>query len=219
MVIALLSLSVWLTGIVTAQVPQLINYQGRVTVGGTNVTGNYNFRFALVNTTGAVTYWSNGTSSVSLSVNKGLYSVLLGDTSVPNMAALPASVFTNSDVRLRVWFDGGSGLQQLSPDQRIAAVGYAMMAGNVPDGAITSNKLAAGAVGTSQLASNLANAIVPWQVAGGTQIQAAPNTGYILTNAAQSIVALPTTANVGDVVRVSGSGTGSWVVMSHASKL
>jgi len=113
---------------VPAQVPQMIHYQGRVTVGGTNVTGNYNFRFALVNTTGAVTYWSNGTAAVSLSVNKGLYSVLLGDTNVPNMAALSASVFTNSDVRLRVWFDPGSGLQQLGPDQRISAVGFALQA-------------------------------------------------------------------------------------------
>jgi hypothetical protein len=42
------------------------------------------------------------------------------------MAAIPVSAFTNTNVRLRVWFNGGSGLQQLSPDPRIAAVGYAM---------------------------------------------------------------------------------------------
>jgi hypothetical protein len=87
------------------------------------------------------TFWSNDGSSVagsqtvsavSLTVTKGLYSVVLGDTTVPNMTlAVPAVVFTNSDVNLRVWFDDGvHGVQQLSPDQRIAAAGYAMQAQN-----------------------------------------------------------------------------------------
>ena len=112
------------------------------------------------------TFWSNGTAAVSVSVTKGLYSVLLGDTNIPNMmCAIAATVFTNSDVRLRVWFaPQGSALQQLSPDQRIATVGYALMANGVApgaittamlsDGAVTGNKLAAGAVGAAQLAPN-----------------------------------------------------------------
>jgi len=80
------------------------------------------------------TFWSNGTSAVSVPVNKGLYSVLLGDTSLPNMeTAVPALVFTNSDVRLRVWFnDGMTGFQQLSPDPRIGAAGYALVTATVP---------------------------------------------------------------------------------------
>ena len=91
--------------------------------------------------------------------------MLLGDATLPGMAIVPATVFANSDVRLRVWFnDGTNGSQLLTPDQRIAAVGYAMMTGNVPDGTITtaklansavvSTKIADGAVGTSQLAGN-----------------------------------------------------------------
>lgn len=146
-----------------AQVPQLINYQGRITVGGTNVTGAGQFQFALVNTGASQTYWSNGVSAVSVTVTKGLYSVLLGDA---GMNAIPPTVFTNSEVWLRVWFEG----QQLVPDQRIAAVGYAMMGANVPDGVITSNKLAdnavtsaklaAGAVGSSHLATNAVTASI-----------------------------------------------------------
>ena len=144
-----------------AQVPQIINYQGRVAVGTLNFDGSGSFKFALVNTNGTVTYWSNDgtsiaglqpTSAVTLTVVKGLYSVLLGDTALTNMTAVPASVFNNADVRLRVWFnDGTNGSQLLTPDQRIAAVGYAMMAGNVPDGAITSAKIATGAVTNTQL--------------------------------------------------------------------
>lgn len=117
-----------------AQTPQLINYQGRVAVGTANFEGTGLFKFALVNTDGTTTYWSNDGSSsnglepsasVSIPVSKGLYSVLLGS----NMQAVPATVFANSDVRLRVWFnDGVNGSQLLTPDQRIAAVGYALVA-------------------------------------------------------------------------------------------
>ena len=124
-------------GFCRAQVPQLINFQGRVVVGSVNFTGNGQFKFALVNTDGSNTYWSNDgtstagsqpTASVILSVNQGLYSLLLGDSSLTNMSAVPASVFSNTDVRLRVWFnDGTHGFQLLTPDQRIASVGYAVL--------------------------------------------------------------------------------------------
>lgn len=124
-----------------AQVPQLISYQGRMVVGTTNFDGPGQFKFALVDATGANTYWSNDgssvagsqpTNAVSLTVTKGFYSVLLGDATLTNMTVVPATVFTNPDVRLRVWFnDGSTGFQLLTPDQRIAAVGYAMMAAGV----------------------------------------------------------------------------------------
>ena len=114
-----------------AQVPQMINYQGRVVVGGTNFTGTGQFKFALVDGA-ATTFWSNGTAAVSLTVTNGLYSVLLGDA---GMNPVPYTVFTNGDVRLRVWFDDGvHGSQLFSPDQRIASVGYAHVAAMVMGG-------------------------------------------------------------------------------------
>jgi hypothetical protein len=146
----LLSLAIMLLGTYAqAQVPQVINYQGRIVVGTTNFNGTGQFKFALVDAAGTTTYWSNdGTSSggsqptnaVSLTVTNGLYSVLLGDTTIANMtSAVPGSVFNNSDVRLRVWFNDGTHLSQLlTPDQRIAAVGYAMVAGGVRLPATTS---------------------------------------------------------------------------------
>ena len=152
-----------LVTLASAQVPQMINYQGRVAVGdpAVNFDGTGEFKFALVNEDGSASYWSNDgtstegsepTAAVSLTVTKGLYSVLLG----ANMTAIPSSVFANSEVHLRVWFDDGSnGSQLLTPDQRIVAVGYAMVASTVVDGAITSEKIATGAVGNTQLASGL----------------------------------------------------------------
>jgi hypothetical protein len=107
-------------------------------IGTANFNGTGQFKLALVNATGTQTYWSNDGSSttgsqptqaVTLTVANGLYSVLLGDTALANMTAIPNAVFANSDVRLRVWFNGGAGFQQLTPDQRIVSVGYALMAG------------------------------------------------------------------------------------------
>jgi formylglycine-generating enzyme required for sulfatase activity len=136
----------------TAQVPQIINYQGRVAVGNpaVNFNGTGQFKFALVQGASSTLLWKNDgsagdtepASAVTLAVTKGLYSVLLGDTTLTNMTAIPNSVFASADVRLRVWFnDGTNGSQLVSPDQRLAAVGYSIMAANVPDRAITSAKL------------------------------------------------------------------------------
>lgn len=163
---ALAALLALFTPALRAQVPQMISYKGRVAVGAVNFDGSGQFKFALVNSDGTSRYWTNSAdttpadgvpdNAVTLAVTKGLYSVLLGNTTLTAMTAISNSVFANSDVRLRVWFnDGTNEFQLLTPDQRIAAVGYAIMAGNVADGAITAAKIAAGAVGTPQLASNL----------------------------------------------------------------
>ncbi len=136
-----LALTLALATTLPAQVPQLLNYQGRVAVGTTNFDGPGQFKFAFVNADGSTTYWSNDgtssngsepTSAVALAVTKGLYSVLLGDTTLANMVAIPNNVFSNEQVYLRIWFDDGvNGSQLLTPDQRIAAVGYALTAGGL----------------------------------------------------------------------------------------
>lgn len=127
------------TALSAAQVPQIISYQGDLKLYGTNFSGPAQFKFALVNSTGSQSYWSHdGTSSggrepgsaVAVGVTNGLFQVLLGDTSILHMtAAIPVTVFSNSDVRLRIWCsDGSLGFQQLTPDQRVASAGYALRA-------------------------------------------------------------------------------------------
>jgi len=145
-------------------VPQMISYQGKVAVGGVNFQGNGVFRFALVNGAGTTSYWSNdGTSvgggapvgGVTLGVTKGLYTVLLGDTSLANMTAIANSVFANTDVRLRVWFnDGLNGVQLLTPDQRLSAVGYAMVASTLQSGAVITSSTAAAAASLANSTDN-----------------------------------------------------------------
>ena len=124
-----------------AAVPQVLNHQGRIAVEGVNFDGDGQFKFALVDAEGTTVYWSNDgtinadtepTYAVTLAVTKGLYSVLLGDTALANMTALPTTALDHADVRLRVWFnDGYHEFQQISPDQRLAATPYAMVAGKV----------------------------------------------------------------------------------------
>jgi hypothetical protein len=143
-----------------SQVPQAITYQGSLTAGAAPYSGAGLFKFALVNSNGTATFWSNDGSSVGGGqpnqattnlVTRGLFTVVLGD---PNMQPVSSTVFTNSDVRLRIWFnDGTNGFAWLSPDQRLTSSGFAMMAASVPNGAVTSNNLAAGAVSTPNIAA------------------------------------------------------------------
>jgi len=159
---------------IRAAVPQLMSYQGRVQVNGTNFTGTGHFKFALIEITvrgfpavpATNSLWSNDrtsvdgdapTNAVPLHVVNGLVMCLLGDTSLPNMEPLLSDVFDRGGVRLRVWFSATGAVksfQQLSPDHRIASVGYAMMSQNVPDGAITAEKLADNSVTADKLAVN-----------------------------------------------------------------
>jgi photosystem II stability/assembly factor-like uncharacterized protein len=126
---------------VRAQVPQVISYQGLLTSSGNKYNGTGQFKFAMVNSAGSVTFWSNdGTSSaggppataVALAVTNGLFNVLLGDTAIPHMSLpIPANIFTNADLRLRIWFsESATGFQQLAPDQRLGSVGSALQAAN-----------------------------------------------------------------------------------------
>lgn len=166
--IALLLLGAMLASVVNllAEPPPIISCQGRVAVGTTNFTGTGQFKFALIDGAATISYWSNdGTSTagsqptapVSVSVANGLYTLPLGDTALTNMTPIPPNAFANSDVRVRVWFnDGTHGFQLLSPDQRVVSVGYAFVAGTVPDGSITSAKIADGAVTVNKLASGIA---------------------------------------------------------------
>jgi hypothetical protein len=145
-------------GHVSAQVPAQLPHQGRIAVGETYFEGTGQFKFALLSGEDDAMAWMNAPdgdadgepdASVAVPVIRGLYSVHLGDTSLPNMAAVPVSVFGGDEVRLRVWFDDGvSGFERLDPDQPLGAVGYALLAASVPDGAITAAKLAPDALTT-----------------------------------------------------------------------
>jgi N-acetylneuraminic acid mutarotase len=137
---------------VLAQVPVLLPHQGRLAVGETFFHGDGRFKFALVNADASLTYWRNAPDAdadgqpdqaVSLTVNRGLYTVLLGDPGLAHMAPLAATVFAQPELYLRVWFDDGThGFERLAPDQRVVPAAYSHLAATVPAGVITPDKLA-----------------------------------------------------------------------------
>ena len=119
-------------------VPQRMNYAGLVSVGGAPYQGLGLFKFAFAEANGTVLWTNDGTGgdgsepigAVSAPVNKGRYNLVLGDTGLLNMRALPSSVFTRNDVKLKVWFsDGVNGFEAISPDQIVGSVAYSMVAG------------------------------------------------------------------------------------------
>lgn len=46
-----------------SQVPQIISYQGTISAAGSNFNGLGQFKFALVNSNGTASFWSNDGSS------------------------------------------------------------------------------------------------------------------------------------------------------------
>ncbi|MBM3882747.1 MAG: hypothetical protein FJ387_23995 [Verrucomicrobia bacterium] len=158
-----------------AEMAGLLTVQGRLQVDSTLVDGTVAFKFALVNGDGSQTYWRNAPDddldgqpdqAVVLRLDRGLYTLALGDAGLANMASLPATVFTNSALYLRTWLDDGThGFQALTPDQRITPVGYALLAATVSDGGITLAKLAPGVLDAANLTGVLAPAQLPVNVA------------------------------------------------------
>jgi hypothetical protein len=144
-----------------AQVPSLLHHQGRIVVGDVLFDGPGRFKFALVNADGSQAWWRNAPdgdadgepdAAVEIPVNRGLYALLLGDTRLANMAALPPAALAAGEAYLRVWFSDGTGpFERLAPDHQLAAAGYALVARTVEDGAITATKLAPGAITPAQV--------------------------------------------------------------------
>ena len=121
--------------------PTVVSYQGYVSVSGTGFTGLGYFKFAVVNSAGSNSFWSNdGTSSagseptnpVQLPVYQGQFNVLLGDTSITHMSqAMTAGVFSATNRYLRVWFSTDNiTFSLLSPDVRFASAPFALQAEN-----------------------------------------------------------------------------------------
>lgn len=128
-----------LSAVAVADIPLVINHQGRINVNGTPFNGIGSFRFALADEGTGLNLWTNdgsglGTSqppelAFAVAVSGGVYSVALGDTSVPGMMAMSSGVFDSAAVLLRVWFDDGvNGMQYLAPDQRVTGAAYAFHA-------------------------------------------------------------------------------------------
>ncbi|HXV27064.1 MAG TPA: hypothetical protein VD862_03530, partial [Candidatus Paceibacterota bacterium] len=118
-----------------ADSPQILSFQGRITdedgdlLGGSGT--NYFFRFEIYDSaTGGTELWESHTSSgTTAKVTQGVFNVLLGDSSLSNMASLTSGIFNDPSTYLRVFVSSLSAtgpFEEMLPRQRLAAVPYAI---------------------------------------------------------------------------------------------
>jgi hypothetical protein len=144
------------------------------------------------------TYWSNdGTSlngsepatNVTVAVTNGLFTVVLGDTTVANMAAIPVSVFNQPGLQLQIWFnDGTHGFAPLNPAQNLTPAPYATYAANAA---------------TANSASNLLGNLPITQLTGTVPLAQLP--AGVITNGASGVnLSGPVNVNNSTVIDANG---------------
>jgi hypothetical protein len=118
MTTALFSFLILITTSVSADVPHLIRYQGKITdKQGAPLNGAYNITFRLYNAeTGGTLLWSE--TQPSIPVNNGIFTVLLG-----NVTSLNLPFDEPYWLSMEINEDG-----EMEPRQAITSVGYAIHA-------------------------------------------------------------------------------------------
>ena len=145
-----------------------IPYQGRLTdAHGIPLTGSYNMEFRLYDVPmGGTPLWEEmWTSDNSVEVSDGLLNVMLG--TINN--SLPSTIEGHDELYLGVTV--GNDIE-LSPRVPLGSVPFSMQALTVPDGSVTTEKIADGAVTTAKL--NVDNGLSvngPLSVAGGVKTE------------------------------------------------
>jgi N-acetylneuraminic acid mutarotase len=147
----------------THAIPLTVPYSARVSIDGEYRTGPGQVKFALVNATATQTYWSNDgsswngsepQSSIEVNLDRGRFTVHLGDSSRPGMTELTPAALANEELYLAVWFSGDAEtFERLQPDSRILPVFTALRAqyaetsfpepAELPPGAVMSSASAA----------------------------------------------------------------------------
>lgn len=125
-----------------ASTPQIITFQGQLKEGGYPVNGTKSMRFEIVNAAETALWSSHASNGVTVTVNNGVYTIGLGDTSLgSNMAALTSAVFdADEKVYLRVHVEG----EQMSPDILMSATAYSLISEQAET--ITANEAAGNSI-------------------------------------------------------------------------
>lgn len=216
-------------------------YQGWLTDSGSPANGNYDLRFALYDAATAGNAVGSAITNAPVGVTNGLFTVTLdfGASAFPGANRwLEIGVRTNGSV---------SAYTALSPRQPVLPTPYAIYsysagsaasattAGSVsgtislaqlPSGLLTNNQSGVvlngtffgNGAGLTNVGTGGGGSAIFWQAVSGTNAQAVANNGYIATDSSQVKVTLPPIANVGDIVKVAGTGTGGWKIAQNAGQ-
>jgi hypothetical protein len=123
-------------GMVSAEIPQVMGYQGRITenTGIPVANGTYAMQFRIYDAeTGGSLLWDSG--SLSVETNAGVFSVMLGESPQPTL-----NLDFDQDYWLLVTYRGEDQL----PRKRLCSVGYAYMASGLVPGTLVSGAIAGG---------------------------------------------------------------------------
>jgi hypothetical protein len=197
-------------------------YQGWLNSSGSPATGSYDLAFTLYTTNVTGSVLAGPVTNTAVAVTNGLFTTLVdfGNAYTGTSNWLEIAVSTNA----------ANSFTTLAPRQQLTPVPYAITAANLsgtiplsqlPGSIITNNASGVNVAGTfAGNGSGLTNVpgAVPWQVVSGTNQTASANAAYLLTNNSPDTLTLPSSANVGDIVRVSGVGTNGWNVQPGAGQ-
>ena len=125
-----------------------IAYQGRLAdADGNPLTGTYNMEFRLYDVPeGGVPLWEElWTGSNAVRVSDGLFNVMLG-----SLNPIPMDVVTGHDT-LYLGITVGTD-DEMTPRVQLGSVPWAVQALTVPDGSITTEKIADGSITTEKIA-------------------------------------------------------------------
>ena len=217
------------------------SYQGKLNDHGNPAAGIYDLRFTIYDAATNGDVVSGVLTNAATPVTNGLFAVTLDFGS--GVFTGPAR-WLELDVRT----NGGGSFTSLQPLQPLLPMPYAIMAnsasnllgtlpaaqliGTLPSGVLAGysgsvtltnggnsfNGSFSGSFGGSGAGLTGVPGTLAWQNVTGTSQQAQPNIGYLANNAAPVTITLPASPNLGDIVRVSGVGTGGWIIAQNAGQ-
>lgn len=185
--------------------PQTISYQGFLTTSaGAPVSATVSVQFSLYDTaSGGTPLW---TETQSVTAANGLYNVVLGNITPINLP-FDAPYFLG----VKVGTDA-----EMTPRAALTMVPYAFRA-------LTADNVSSTAtIQGSQITGTISGATVPgaapWVTVAGATQQAASNTAYLVTGSTPTTITLPASPAVGDVIKVSSSGTGGFTLVPNVGQ-
>jgi len=147
----LFAYNAWAAPSAQNSIPGVISYQGTLTDdAGQPITGNIDmiFRFYNQPTDGAALWTENHTADNAVPVQDGLFHVMLG-----SLNPISPTVWTNDQLYLGIQVGSEP---ELLPREMLGSVPFAMQSGialSVPDGSISTDKIADGAITVAKLDS------------------------------------------------------------------
>jgi hypothetical protein len=221
--------------LVASPMGSAFSYQGRLNDGADPANGFYDLQFAVYDASVSGNQLGSTLTSSATAVTNGLFTATLD---------FGTGVFTGAGrwLAIGVRTNGSTSFVLLSPRQPVLPAPYAIMANTASNllGTVPATSLS-GVVPLAQLPAvvltNNGSGVtlsgtfsgngggltnmptgIKWQAVATPSQQAQPNNGYIANSASLVTITLPASPAVGDVVRVSGAGSGGWKIAQNADQ-